>query len=157
MKYFLKVLYLFGFLAPFSMDVTAGIYKWVDAQGVAHYSDVKPEDEKIQEFIIKSYKKVSFEEAEVSKISKFQQATQANKKIPNKGNVVIYTTNSCGYCRQAKSYFKKMNIRYKEYNVDESSVARSRYKRLKATGVPVIFVGNKRMNGFSESGFDKIY
>ena len=34
---------------------------------------------------------------------------------------------------------------------------KKRYKEMGATGVPVILVGNKRMNGFSEDGFESIY
>ena len=35
--------------------------------------------------------------------------------------------------------------------------AKRKYKQLGATGVPVIIVGRKRMNGFSEAGFKRIY
>ena len=121
----------------------AGIYKWVDADGKTHFTDKKPHhttSESVQ-LKINTYSGVSYDEA----------------TIQHAANVVIYTTQNCGYCKQAKSYFRRKNITYTEYDIEKDREARARHQQMGAKGVPVIFVGNKRMNGFSEQGFEKIY
>ncbi len=70
---------------------------------------------------------------------------------------MIYSTSWCGYCKKAKQYFKKYKIKYTEYDIEKNRAARSRYKKMGATNVPLIIVGNKRMTGFSISRFEKLY
>lgn len=69
----------------------------------------------------------------------------------------MYSTSWCGYCKKAKQYFKKNNITFTEYNIEKNAKAKREYKKMGATGVPVILVGKKRMNGFSQKGFEAIY
>ena len=139
-------------------DINAEIYKWVDESGVIHYSETKPENRVAKEIVIKSYQSVSIiNEAESSDQSKDENKKYQFKPLIKNKKVVIYTTQVCGYCKQAKKYFKSKNIRYREYKIDQSSLAKRKYNKLNARGVPVIFVGKKRMNGFSINGFKRIY
>ena len=69
----------------------------------------------------------------------------------------MYSTDWCGYCKQARQYFKKNKIDFVEYDIEKSRNVRRAYKKLGATGVPVILVGKQRMNGFSIAGFNRIY
>ncbi len=119
------------------------IYKWVDENGKVHFSDTKPESEAVEKIDIQvnTYTNVSFDS------SIFDVGPE----------VVMYSTTWCGYCKKAKRYFEKNNIAYKELDIEKSSAAAAAYKKLGARGVPVILVGDKRMNGFSEQGFKKIY
>ena len=124
-------------------DVLSEIYRWTDESGRVHFSDKAPvqyESETI-EVQVNTYESVSYD-----------------KSIFNTGKkVVMYSTSRCGYCKKAKQYFKKMGISYTEYDIEKNSKARSEFERMGATGVPVILVGKKRMNGFSEKSFKKIY
>ena len=54
-------------------------------------------------------------------------------------------------------YFNKNNIAYIEYDIDNDKAAKKRHKAMGATGVPVIFIGDRRMNGFSAASFERIY
>ena len=54
-------------------------------------------------------------------------------------------------------YFKKNNIAFIEYDIETDKSANRRHKAMGARGVPVILFKDKRMNGFSESGFRRIY
>ena len=135
----------------------AEIFKWVDSEGVMHYSESKPEKSSYTSVQIPSYPSVSIlDEEQVDDHDRYKK-TQKYTPLVRKDRVVIYTTQSCGYCKKAKAYFKTNKIAYKEYAIDSSEVARARYDKLGATGVPVIFVGKKRMNGFSEARFKQIY
>ena len=69
----------------------------------------------------------------------------------------MYSAQWCGVCEQARSYFKKNKIRYKEYDVDKSVEGRTRYRELKGRGVPIIIVGKSLMSGFSPEYFEQLY
>ncbi|GAA6135450.1 hypothetical protein NBRC116188_22400 [Oceaniserpentilla sp. 4NH20-0058] len=125
------------------MPMNAQLYKWVDEKGRVHYSDKKHAGVQLQEVkgTVNSYENVTYDESLFSHTDK----------------VVIYTRPKCGYCKKALAFFAENRIRYKEYKVEHSELAKKKYARLNATGVPVIFVGKKRMNGFSKRGFEKAF
>lgn len=71
--------------------------------------------------------------------------------------VVMYATSWCPYCQQARNYFHQQGIAYTEYDIERDAAAKKRYQVFGGRGIPVIFVGKRRMNGFSISGFNRIY
>jgi glutaredoxin len=71
--------------------------------------------------------------------------------------VVMYATSWCPYCQQARNYFRQQGIPYTEYDIERDAEAKRRYQAFGGRGIPVIFVGKRRMNGFSASGFNRIY
>jgi glutaredoxin len=71
--------------------------------------------------------------------------------------VVMYATSWCPYCQQARNHFRQQGIPYTEYDIERDMEAKRRYQAFGGRGIPVIFVGKRRMNGFSVSGFNKIY
>ena len=64
--------------------------------------------------------------------------------------VVIYVTQKCYWCKKAIKFFEEHGIEYTEYDVGASSEARNRFAELNGRGVPLIFVGENRINGFNE-------
>ena len=118
---------------------SAGIYSWTDENGKIHYGDRPPIDREVQEVTVR-----------VNTYSAPSEVTQLDSLTTAKGEVILYTTQRCGYCRKAKAYLKRKNIRYKEYDVETSKKGRRDYKELNGRGVPIILVGDQRMNGFSE-------
>ncbi|MCG6862400.1 MAG: glutaredoxin family protein [Chromatiaceae bacterium] len=136
-------------------DADAGIYRWVDANGRVQFSDQPPptvEAESVELSPINTYEGVSVEELEES------QAMRSQEPNPGKSRkVVMYSAPWCGVCKQAKRFFKAEGIRYRDLDIEQSGAARREWERMNATGVPVILVGNKRMNGFSEARFMELY
>lgn len=66
-------------------------------------------------------------------------------------NVTIYTTPTCVYCKEAKSFFTENNVEYKELDVAVDEQARENMvKKSGQLGVPVIEV-----DGTVVVGFDK--
>ncbi len=128
----------------------AEIYRWVDKAGQVHFSDQKPINESVEEVQIDdkigSYQDISF--------SNYKAETS---KTTSKNKVVMFSASWCGYCKKAEKYFRKNNIQYTNYDIEKNSKGKRLYKQLGARGVPVILVGTKRMNGFSESGFERLY
>ncbi len=85
-----------------------------------------------------------------------QQFILLAQAAPSK-QVVMYATSWCPYCQQARNYFREQGIPYVEYDIEKNEEARRAYKSFGGKMIPVIFVGQQRMNGFSVAGFNKIY
>lgn len=90
-----------------------------------------------------------------STVEPLRLATMADYDKEEK--VVMYATSWCPYCQQARNYFRQQGIAYTEYDIERDIEAKRRYQAFGGRGVPVIFVGKRRMNGFSVSGFNRIY
>ena len=63
--------------------------------------------------------------------------------------VEIYTTQTCGYCRAAKSLLARKNVAYKEIDVDNDRALReAMVKRANGrTTVPQIFINDAHVGG----------
>lgn len=137
---------LLALLLP-AADLHAEIYKWVDEQGQVHYSDQKPEDRLVTEIPMetRSYQGISYGTVAID-----------TRKVAPKARVVMLSASWCGTCKKAKQYFRRNGIPFREYDIEKSSRGKQLYEQLGATGVPVILIGKKRMNGFSEAGFERL-
>ena len=127
------------------------LYKWVDEKGKIHYGDSPPENVELKKITgnVSSFTSVTVEPFvfDTNLITRRKQA---------KG-VVMYSTSWCGVCKQAKRYFQRKKIPYTEYDIEKSEKAAREFKKLRGRGVPVILVGDQRMNGFSANNFDRLY
>ena len=132
-------------LLSVSSALHAEIYKWVDDNGKAHFTDRPPVNQQVEEIEVKVN---SYEAVEIKPLE---------KRLGRKNKVVLYTAAWCGYCKKAIRHFKNKRIAYVAYDVEKSRKGRRAYKRLKARSVPIIIVGDKRMNGFNAAAFDKLY
>lgn len=66
------------------------------------------------------------------------------------GDIVIYTTTTCPYCAQAKSWMQQQGFAFTECNTSESSSCEREFGNLAGRGVPLMVVRGKRL----EEGFD---
>lgn len=133
-------------LGLFSLGGYADIYRWVDASGKVHFSDEKSEStqaEKVQ---------LNVNSIEGLDITSSDYLTTRTRR-----QVVMYSAAWCGYCRKARRYFRSEGIPFTEYDVETSIKGRRDYARLKGTGVPIILVGDQRMQGFKVKRFNAIY
>ena len=137
-----RYLFIFLFLCT-TNNLKAEIYKWVDEQGNTHFGDIRPDNAAVEKLQLK--------------INTYTSVSHESSTLEHKQQVVMYSTAWCGYCKKARQYFKKNNIAYTDYDIEKDTAAKKRYKKMLASGVPVILVGKIRMNGFSEKGFEKIY
>jgi glutaredoxin len=136
------ILLLFAGLV-FSSIADAEIYRWTDENGQVTFSD-KPSPAHPAENVklrIKTYERVTFD--------------RAVKDVGEE--VVMYSAAWCGVCREARRYFEENGIEFTEYDIEKSKKAEAQYRKLGAAGVPVILVGERRMNGFSIQGFEALY
>jgi len=71
-------------------------------------------------------------------------------------NVVIYSSNTCGYCTMAKEYFNENNVEYTEKNVSTDLEARKELMSKGFMGVPVIYVEDEVIQGFDKAKLDEL-
>ena len=70
--------------------------------------------------------------------------------------ITIYTTPSCSYCKLAKDYFQKNNVKYTEYNVAaDLKKADEMVRKSGQMGVPVIDINGKIIVGFNRPEIEK--
>ncbi|MBI2578847.1 MAG: thioredoxin family protein [Candidatus Aenigmarchaeota archaeon] len=70
--------------------------------------------------------------------------------------VKIYTTTYCPYCKMAKDFFKKNNVKYEEINVEnDEKAAEEMTKKSGQMGVPVIDIDGKIIVGFDRPALEK--
>lgn len=121
------------------------IHRWTDPDGKVHFGDRPPADTTTTLVTVKPnvYTSPSIE--------------TVSSELSTPDEVVLYSAEWCGYCKQARRYFKENRIRFTEYDVEKSARGQRDFRKLRAKGVPVILVGDQRMNGFSPAAFMKLY
>lgn len=66
-------------------------------------------------------------------------------------NVVVYTTEPCGFCRQAKSLLQSRGIEYEEINLARDADGRDALvARTGQMTFPQVLVGERSIGGFRE-------
>ncbi|MDH3219363.1 MAG: glutaredoxin family protein [Gammaproteobacteria bacterium] len=131
--------------------IQGDLYKWIDDKGKVHYGDTPPEQASLRKITgnVSSFSSVSVEPFVFDPKNITRQRTSKT--------VVMYSTSWCGYCKQAARHFKKNKIPYTDYDIEKSAKAANEYKKLRGRGVPIILIGEQRMNGFDVATFDRIY
>lgn len=105
-----------------------GVYRWTDAQGRVHFGDAPPDQRRATSVELKP--------------NITQSAALPEGVFADRAQVVLYSAAWCGVCKKAKS------ISYTEYDIASTRKGREDFRRLNGTGVPIILVGEQRMNGF---------
>lgn len=84
-----------------------------------------------------------------------------NINLKNGGNVmnkkiVIYTSDTCGYCHMAKDYLKSKGVDYQEKNISSDMNARKELMAQGFMGVPIINVEGEVIEGFDKNRLDQL-
>ena len=64
------------------------------------------------------------------------------------GEVEIFVTSWCPYCRQLENLLKKNNIAYTRHDVEKDQAAEELFSRLGGQGVPLVRVGSTVIHGY---------
>jgi len=151
-KIFFIIIMLFSSLSY------AEMYYWTDGNGVKHFTNTPPEGsidniEKIKEYAYTENEEIKIEQNESVKKPKNtyrKEPVKKQEKFKQSQEVVMYSTPRCGYCRRAKAFFNKHDVKFTDYNVASSKDAKKKFKALNGKGVPLIFIGDKRIVGFDK-------
>ena len=67
------------------------------------------------------------------------------------GKVLVYTTEPCGFCRQAKALLESRGVAYEEISLTKDPAGRSNLvKRTGQMTFPQIIIGERVVGGFRE-------
>lgn len=140
-------------LLVLSGAVSADIYRWVDQQGRSHFSDRPPNTVQSEPVTVKinTYSSPSYSPDILSFDDEQKPFPQSSHKV------TIYSTSWCGVCQKAKAYFKSHYISYTEYDVETTARGKADFQQMQGKGVPIILVGNRRLNGFTPQLFENLY
>jgi glutaredoxin len=142
----LPFLALFFLLAVRSF---ASIYSWTDRNGVKHFSDSPPpEGEKVTDLIVMEESVI--EESKIDTTKPEAQESPENPANPANQEVYVYIDPQSDQCVQALAFFDQNKIPYTKIDVTASADGQQRFKNVQGTGVPLIFIGEQRMNGWNE-------
>jgi glutaredoxin 3 len=71
--------------------------------------------------------------------------------MPDTNRVILYTTDPCGFCRQAKTLLQSRGVTYDEVNLAKDPVGRADLvARTGQMTFPQIVVGERAIGGFRE-------
>ena len=105
------------------------VYRWVDGNGRIHYGSEPPPG--------------------AAKAAVQPRINSYGSQSP-RAEITMYVTAWCPYCRKAREFLARRGIAYRELDIEKSPAARAEYDRLGGRGVPLILVGEKRMQGYRE-------
>jgi glutaredoxin len=154
MRTFLRFTSAFVLALCAALAVHAEIYQWTDSNGKVHFSDSKPAVQAAATVTLDNIN--TFTDVSISEAPGWQGFYQPERK-PGMKNVVMYSTERCGYCKKARRYFQQRGIAFTERNIEQDREAWEEYQQLSASGVPVILIGRQRMDGFNEATFDRLF
>lgn len=122
--------------------VHAEMYKYRDESGRVYYTDKPPSD--VTSHLVNT-KINTYSSSFPLKKDSLESRSSAKRKT-----VTIYTASWCGVCTKAIAYLRKNDIVFTEYDVEKSARGRRDFELMEGRGVPIILVGDMRINGFNK-------
>jgi len=71
-------------------------------------------------------------------------------------NVIVYSSDTCIYCQEAKNYLKSLNVNFTEKNVSRDMTARKELMSKGFMGVPVIMINGETVQGFDKARLNQL-
>jgi len=150
-----------GGLLMFATAWSQTIYQTRGKNGVPVYSDRPPADGKVEKTFVYEYLPSSpirtASDADVRASQRSSNARGSGSTPINSGGITLYGASWCPYCRSARAYLSQHGVAFQEVDIDTPS---GRYAYDMAggrTGVPLLIVGNRRVQGFSQKGYDAVF
>jgi glutaredoxin len=132
----------------------AGYYQYVDESGHVRFAaslDAVPERQRSTAGPVASAKPPGAR-------SPAQQQVGFAQGQTSRAAVILYTTETCPLCRRARAYLDQIGQDYVNKDVESDEDARDEYMKLTSgrTGVPVIVVGEKWMQGWNQTKLEAL-
>jgi hypothetical protein len=134
----------------FNASALAEIYSWTDRNGVKHFSsDPPPKGEQVSDLrIMKTVEEP--EETETESDTGRTETPSGQEDGKNAPKVDIYVDGQSEICQTALAFFDRNKIAYTKHEIGSDPEARQRYTSLEGEGIPLIFIGDHRMDGWDE-------
>ena len=149
---------------------SAEIYKWVDEDGVTHFSDSPTEDipapDTTENDEIQSAEQVPTVappvpdetregalEPDFFDILKEIQEEQVADDTPS---VEIFETSWCVYCKKAKEFFRSKGIDFVTYDIEKDRQAAQRMRSFTSRmAVPFVVINGQGIAGYSAAAYEQ--
>jgi glutaredoxin len=66
-------------------------------------------------------------------------------------DIVMFSTSTCPHCSDARALLQREGVAYQDYLIDGSPEAKRQFDALGGSGVPLLFIGDRRILGYRES------
>lgn len=70
--------------------------------------------------------------------------------------ITLYSTHHCPYCRQARQFLEQKGLRFQELDIQQNVCAQRTLAKMGARAVPVIMVGDTRVDGFDKRRLERL-
>ena len=156
---FLGIILVFFMVGIFAGNARAGMYKWVDQNGVVHVSDMPPQQvDNARIETLPTYqtdKKTPGETKDADAVTNLPYAAQQKPSVKER-KVELYTTSWCPWCKKAKAFFQAKGIPFIEYDIEKDKEAARRKEQLDSQkGVPFAVIDGIGVHGYSEGAYNK--
>lgn len=159
---FLAFLWLVLVIEPSAAE----IYRWVDENGVVHFSDSptesiseakEAEEDSSPDPNTEDFSPPATETPKTTLDPNFFDTLDESRDEPvtvNAPTVEIYETSWCGYCIKAKNFFRSRGIKFKAYDIEKDKGAARRMMALtRRRAVPFVVINGQPIQGYSEQAY----
>lgn len=150
------------------MGITsAEIYKWVDDEGVIHFSDSGRQDipqsndaEAVSSTAPQHQDNIpsKTDNRKVGLPPNFFDVLDESSEeaaVTEETKVEIYVTSWCGYCNAAKNFFRKRGIEFTVYDIEKDRDAARRMMAMTTQkAVPFVVINGHGIQGYSEQAYE---
>jgi glutaredoxin len=70
--------------------------------------------------------------------------------------ITLYSTRRCPHCARVRRYLQNKGLRFQEFDVQSNPRGQKAFARLGARGVPVVMIGDVRVDGFDRRRLDAL-
>lgn len=70
-------------------------------------------------------------------------------------NVIVYSSTSCTYCKQLKTYLQEQGIAYEERNIDENDAYGEELQAMGVASLPLTVIGEAKILGLNPTRIKK--
>lgn len=70
--------------------------------------------------------------------------------------ITLYSSPNCGHCRQIKAHLLRLKIPFQDFDISRNNRAQNEFQRLGARGVPLLLIGEKRLDGYEPHRLEKL-
>jgi len=138
----IKTILVVFLLAASSIALAAQLYRWVDENGKVEYRDTPPPSS------AKKVEQRNFGGGTVETSALPFSVQQAARNFP----VTLWNAPCGAPCDQARAHLVRRGVPYAEKNAQADVEA---FKKLTGgVGVPVLYIGSNRVNGYGEAEWD---
>jgi glutaredoxin len=133
------------------------LYKSVGADGKVVYGDRPPGDGRSARTLkFENLPSSPLSPATLANLEELKKGGAAQQAALPSGELLLFTTSWCAYCKKAKAYLAGKGVPYREIDIESNAGAASYAQAGGQRGVPLLFKGGQWVLGFSASAYDSL-